>query len=65
MSKSEDLKKENISLFFNEVINEELIENDESKELELQKMMDELENDISIDLMDNGNFFKGKFFAKR
>jgi hypothetical protein len=60
MSKSEDLKKENISLFFNEVINEELIENDESKELELQKMMDELENDISIDLMDNGNFFKNE-----
>jgi hypothetical protein len=54
---NESLKKENISLFFNEVINEELIESDLSKEKRIQKMMEEFENVIPLDndLTDNFN----------
>ena len=57
---NKSLKKENISLFFNEVINEELIESELSKEIEIQKMMEEFENEMPVDdeLINNCNFLK-------
>ena len=55
-------KKGNVSLFFNEKI----IENDLSKEIEIQKMMEELNNDISLDeeLIDNCNYLKSESLSK-